>query len=264
MTMGIESDGDLAWKSSDQLCGGLAAVVGFLEEEPELAGGDLVLIDVIGREPDLVGRGFRGWPSSLPMVKVPPGTKTIVAPSRSPTITRGQPELWMPASVLAVNPWGRGRSIAGAFVLTVRELRPWPAARAGLVSARRDWRAGSVWRCPGLAWAGRRRPGAGPAVGLRLSRRLGLDGGPIQEQGQVLVRPVEGLLGLGGGLGSLVDLDDILEQLDGLLGVLPALALSLRPVEHGVGLAVEVALGQRRAEARAGIVVGRISIASGS
>src|SRR5208337_2571937 len=47
------------------------------------------------------------------MVKVPPGTSTIGAPSRLPTIASGQPELWMPASGLAVNPLGRGRIVVG-------------------------------------------------------------------------------------------------------------------------------------------------------
>ena len=54
-----------------------------------------------------------GGPSSLPIVNVPPGTNTIVAPSRFPTIARGQPELWTPASLLAENPSGSVRVTVG-------------------------------------------------------------------------------------------------------------------------------------------------------
>src|SRR5689334_7434390 len=56
------------------------------------------------------------------MVKTPPGTKTIVAPSRSPTIARGQPEAWIPASLLAVKPWGSGLAVTGTLALRSGEL----------------------------------------------------------------------------------------------------------------------------------------------
>src|SRR4051812_23869932 len=48
------------------------------------------------------------------MVKVPPGTKTIVAPSRSPTISSGQPEVWTPVPCLGVKPGGSGLEATSA------------------------------------------------------------------------------------------------------------------------------------------------------
>ena len=44
-----------------------------------------------------MGGPSAGSPSSRPMRKVPPGTRTITAPSRSETICVGQPEAWIGA-----------------------------------------------------------------------------------------------------------------------------------------------------------------------
>src|SRR4051794_2520772 len=54
-------------------------------------------------------------PSSEPMVNSPPGTSTMGAPSRSPTISSAQPDSWTEVPGRARNPRGRGRPIgAGA------------------------------------------------------------------------------------------------------------------------------------------------------
>ena len=80
--------------------------MGLFEEGPELAVGDLDLIDVVSGQPDGMGGPIVPGSPSLPIVNVAPGTRTIRPPSRSPTMTSGQPDSSYPASSFGLKPGG--------------------------------------------------------------------------------------------------------------------------------------------------------------